>query len=362
MNPFDPARAEAFGGRMLAALNETAMIVMTAIGHRTGLFDLMAELPPSTSAALAERADLNERYVREWLNALTVARVVDYDAGSRTYALPAEHAACLTRAAAPNNLAVFAQYVRLFGLVENDVIECFREGGGVPYERFEGFHEIMAEDSAQSVLSALHDHILPLVPALHERLERGIDVLDVGCGQGRALLSLARSYPRSRLVGYDLSPEAIEHARASAAREGLGNVTFTVRDTSSFDQDAEQDAYDLITTFDAIHDQARPLAVLKGIRRALRPDGVYLMQDIRATSHVEQDVDLPLAPLLYAVSCMHCMTVSLAQGGDGLGTMWGRELAGRMLREAGFDQVEIHELSHDVQNDYYVCSTSSRTR
>jgi hypothetical protein len=111
----------------------------------------------------------------------------------------------------------------------------------------------------------------------------------------------------------------------------------------------------MVTAFDAIHDQARPAAVLRGVRGAIRPGGVLLMQDIAGSSHVHKNMDHPIAPLLYTVSCMHCMTVSLAQGGDGLGAMWGEERAQKMLGEAGFGSIAVHRLAHDIQNCYYVC-------
>jgi hypothetical protein len=110
----------------------------------------------------------------------------------------------------------------------------------------------------------------------------------------------------------------------------------------------------LVTTFDAIHDQAKPLSVLKGIYRTLRRDGVYLMQDIKGSSQVHKNIDHPLGTLLYTVSCMHCMTVSLAQGGEGLGAMWGEEKTREYLKQAGFHSIEKHELAHDIQNNWYV--------
>jgi len=113
-------------------------------------------------------------------------------------------------------------------------------------------------------------------------------------------------------------------------------------------------SYDLVTTFDAVHDQADPAAVLGGISNALRPDGVYLMVDIAASSHVHNNADHSIGPLLYTISTMHCMTVSLAQDGEGLGTMWGEEKARRMLGEAGFTRVEVERLPHDFQNNYFI--------
>ncbi|MFO7603215.1 MAG: class I SAM-dependent methyltransferase [Gammaproteobacteria bacterium] len=351
---FDHTKADGFAERLISALNEGALCVMLSIGHRTGLFDHLDGQPPITSSALAKHAGLNERYVREWLNALVAARVIDYQPREQTYYLPAEHANWLTRRSSDGNIAVFAQYIPIMGTVEDDIVACFKSGGGVPYERFPRFHEVMAEDSGQTVLTSLEEHILPLVPGLVEKLQQGIRVLDVGCGRGRAINLLARLYPNSIFVGIDLSQEAIDFATSEARQQGLDNVGFIARDVTDFDQDEHIVQFDLITTFDAVHDQARPLNVLKGIFNALKDDGIYLMQDIHASSNVENNLDHPVAPLLYAVSTTHCMTVSLAQGGEGLGTMWGQEKAKELLTAAGFSRIEIHQLEHDFQNDYYV--------
>jgi hypothetical protein len=200
---FDQERAEAFAERLVDVLNSASIALMTSIGHRTGLFDAMAGLPPSTSDQIANAANLNERYVREWLAAMVVGRVVEHDPEDETYHLPQEHAAFLTRAASPDNIAVTAQFIPLLASVEDGVVESFENGGGVPYSAYPRFHEVMAEDSGQTVVAALKDHILPLVPGLTERLEAGIDVLDVGCGSGRALNLMARKFPNSRFLGYD---------------------------------------------------------------------------------------------------------------------------------------------------------------
>lgn len=351
---FDKARADAFAGTLLDTLNKGALSLMLSVGHRAGLFDVMSDMPPATPAEIARRAGLNERYVREWLGALVCARIVEYDAAGARYVLPPEHAAFLTRAAGPDNVAAFFQYVACLGEVEDAIVECFRRGGGVPYEKFPRFHAIMAEDSGQSVLSALERHILPLVPGLAERLGSGLRVLDVGCGSGRIMIRLAELYPRSRFEGLDLSPEAVRRAQNEASGKKLQNVEFSVRDVTDFDQTAPAAAYDLVTTFDAIHDQAQPLRVLKGIHRALKSDGTYLMQDIRGSSFVEKNVDHPIAVFLYTISAMHCMTVSLAAGGEGLGAMWGEEKTREYLERAGFRSVQAHRLAHDFQNNWYV--------
>jgi len=348
---YDSARAEAFAETLLASFNGAALALMISIGHRTGLFDAMAGMEPATSHEIAHASGLNERYVREWLGAMTVGRIVTCDHSGTLFHLPAEHAPVLSRASASDNMAVFAQYFAVLGSVEDRIVDCFREGGGVPYEAFERFHEVMAEDSGQSVLPALLDRILPLADGVTGALARGIDVLDVGCGRGRALHLLAEAFPNSRFRGYDLSADAVAHAQAEADRRGLSNLRFEARDMTDFDEPAR---YDLVTAFDAIHDQKSPQRVLDAVARALRPGGVFLMQDIAGSSHVHRNLDHPLGTLLYTISCMHCMTVSLAQGGDGLGAMWGEEKAREMLRRAGFAHVETHRLPHDVQNAYSV--------
>lgn len=359
LNPPQPPAAESgFSERLLAMLNGGATALMVSIGHRAGLFDTLSRVGAVTSAELGAHADKDERYVREWLGAMVAAGIVRVDPERRTYSLPQEHAAFLTRGAGSDNLAAYTQYIAVLGSVEDRIVECFERGGGVSYSAYTRFHEVMSEDSGLTVLPALLESIVPLVPQGRERLERGIDVLDVGCGSGRALNLLARSFPNSRFRGYDLSDEAIARARREAQEHGASNVRFEQLDLSRLDERSE---YDLIFAFDAIHDQAQPRRVLQNIARALRPRGTFLMQDVHGTGHHQHDAALPLAPLLYAVSCMHCMTVSLAQGGEGLGAMWGKEKARELLAEAGFSKVRVHELPHDIQNVYYVCHVTEQS-
>lgn len=354
LHQIDVTKTEAFAEKLLGIINGGSLALMISIGHRTGLFDTMSRMPAATSAQIAAAAELNERYVREWLGAMTVGGIVECDPDGPRFHLPQEHAASLTRAAAADNFAVFAQYIGVLGGVEDRIVDCFREGGGVPYEAYARFHEVMAEDSGQSVGSSLLEVILPLVPGLRAALEAGIEVLDVGCGVGKAMILLAQTFPNSRFTGYDLCEEPILEARKEAARLGLKNLRFEVRDLTTFDQDAPEAGFDFISAFDAIHDQGRPDRVLAGIAKALKPEGTFLMQDIAASSYVHQNQDHPLGPTLYTVSTMHCMTVSLAQNGLGLGAMWGEEKAREMLREAGFNRVEVKDLSHDIQNFYYI--------
>jgi SAM-dependent methyltransferase len=336
---------------MLDVLNHSFLALMASIGHQTGLFDTMAELGPSSSAGIAGAAGLNERYVREWLGAMVTGHIVDYDATARKYVLPAEHAVSLTRRAGSGNLATMMQYVACMGKVEQGIIECFRKGGGLPYSAYERFHHIMREDSAQTFDETLIPRTIPALPGLADRLAAGIDVLDVGCGSGHAINLMAREFPRSRFTGYDLSPEAIEAARREAAAWHLENVRFQVQDVAAL---SESSAFALITAFDTIHDQARPRDVLRAAARALQADGTFLMVDIDASSRLEENVDRPLAPFIYSVSTLHCMSVSLAANGEGLGTAWGEDTARSLLADAGFSGVEVLRIPGDIINCYYV--------
>jgi len=349
----DQAKAEAFAGQMVGILNAGLLAFMTSIGHRTGLFDKMASMPPSTSQQIADAAGLNDRYVREWLGAMVTGKFVEYDPATKTYRLPPEHAASITRAAGPNNLAAMIQFMALMGNVEDRIVDCFRNGGGVPYSAYPKFQQIMSEESAQVFDATLIDVTLPLVPGLEERMKAGIDVADVGCGAGHAINVMAKAFPNSRFTGYDFSEEGIAAGRKEAAEWDLTNAIFQVQDVAEL---SNAEAFDLITVFDAIHDQAQPRKVLANISRALKPDGVFLCVDVAASSSLEENVDHPLGPMLYSVSTMHCMTVSLALNGEGLGTVWGEQMARELLGEAGFKQIETKNVEGDIINAYYICT------
>jgi len=352
MGDMPDSGSEEFASRMMRMWNDAGLALMVSIGHRTGLFDVMASLPPSTSSEIAASAGLNERYVREWLAAMTTGRIIDYQSDQQSFTLPPDRAAWLTRSAGLNNLATGTQYVGLLGMVEDNIVECFRNGGGVPYSAYPRFQAVMAEDSGAVHDATLIDVTLPLVAGLPDRLREGIDVADVGCGSGHAINLMAEAFPRSRFTGFDFSETGLAAARSEAAEKSLTNARFVSRDAARLDENA---AFDFITSFDSVHDQARPDLMLARIARALRPDGVYLCVDFRASSALADNIDHPLGPFFYTISCMHCMTVSLADDGMGLGTMWGEQKATEMLGAAGFSSVEVAHVDDDVVSTYYIC-------
>jgi len=342
-----------FADRMLRMMNEAALALMVSVGHRTGLFDVMAAMRAATSDEIASRASLAERYVREWLAVMTTGRIIEHDGATGLYSLPDDHADWLTRAAGMKNLAIGMQYIGLMALVEDQIVDCFRNGGGVPYSAFPRFQTVMAEDSGAVHDATLIDVTLPLVPGLVGRLRQGITVADVGCGSGHAVNVMAEAFPRSQFTGFDFSDAGIAAAREEADRKGLANAFFDKRDAAQL---GETGRFDFITTFDAVHDQARPDLVLAGIATALRPGGVYLCVDTSASSKLAENLDHPLGPFLYTVSTMHCMTVSLADGGMGLGTMWGEQTARKMLGDAGFTAVHTAHVDGDIVNAYIIAS------
>jgi 2-polyprenyl-3-methyl-5-hydroxy-6-metoxy-1,4-benzoquinol methylase len=248
-------------------------------------------------------------------------------------------------------MAAMLQWVGLMGTVEPAIAECFRKGGGLAYADYGRFHEIMADSNGRVFDHTLVQRTLPMVAGIEGKLREGIDVMDVGCGSGHAINVMARAFPASRFVGTDFSEEAIAAGAAEAKALGLDNARFDVRDAAEL---AGGPQFDFITSFDSIHDQANPAGVLAGIAQSLRDDGTYLMVDIAASSHLEHNLEHPMAPFIYSISTLHCMSVSLGLGGAGLGAAWGKELALEMLAEAGFANAEVKQVEGDVTNNYYI--------
>jgi len=341
---------KSFGGRLLDLFTGSMLTQMIEIGYQVGLFEA-SKAGTATSAELAERAGLKERYVREWLGAMATGGIYSYDPASGRYTLPDEHAALLTGQSA-KNLAPHSRLINHFGTHLPKIAACFSSGGGIPYSAYRPVFTQCMDD----VWRRIYDEMLVpgfigAVPGLSQSLRSGIDVLDIGCGSGHAMNVLAREFPASRFVGYDIGEDAIEAAVAEAESMNVGNSRFEMKDVTSLPAEPK---FDLITAFDSIHDQKDPDAVLRGISGALAPSGTFLLVDFKFSSKVEENLGNPFAPLYYGTSLMHCMPVSLAIGGKGLGTVWGEQLARKMLAEAGFRDVKVLDTPRP-QNCMYVC-------
>lgn len=346
----DEARIDAFAETLFGLYTGGMLTYLVDIGHTTGLFAAAAD-GPATSDELADRAGLHERYVREWLGAMVTAGIFTYEPTTGTYRLPAEHAVCLTGDTS-SNLAPFSLLNTHLAKHVGKVARAFREGGGVPYEQFRPeFTGVMDALGRGGFDEQLLSAWLDLVPGLREQLTSGARVADIGCGTGHAMVLLAQAFPASTFVGYDIAEDAIASARNEAAEYGVDNVAFEVRDAATLTVD---DPFDVAFVFDAIHDQVAPDEVLRRIHDMLTPDGLFLAFEPHTSSNLEDNIAHPLAPFLYAISTLHCLTISLAHNGAGLGTVWGEQLARQLLRDAGFSDVTVHDVPDEPVNALYV--------
>jgi SAM-dependent methyltransferase len=332
----DQAKTEAFLQKTMADVVSAMVTVMASIGDRLGLFKALAEAP-ATSAELAERAHINERYAREWLSEMASAGYLAYDPASQRFTLPPEHAPVLAQEGGPFFFG--GAYQLLIAEIGpfNQLLQAFRQGGGVPMEAYgPDTWEGQARFSGGFFEHLLVPIWLPAMPEVQAKLERGALVADVGCGQGRALIKLAQSYPQSRFVGYDLFAPSVATATANAQAAGVADrVRFEHLDVS----EGLPEQYDIITTFDVVHDAVNPRRLLRAIREGLRPDGRYVCMEINSSDKLEENVGL-VGSLFYGVSVLYCMTTSLADHGEGLGTLGLPETTLRELcAEVGFSHV-----------------------
>jgi SAM-dependent methyltransferase len=350
MSPEMPPDVEQFMGELMGILRGSLLSYMIDLGGRTALFASLAA-GPATSERLAARAGLQERYVREWLGAMVTGGIVDHDPETNSFTLPPAHAVVLTDG--PMNMTPFAAMNTHLGKHLHQVAHAFKNGGGVPYAEYRPeFTDVMDAISRVQFDGMLLDVYLPMVPGLTERLGAGAHVADVACGTGHALVLLAQRFPKSTFVGFDFDDGAIARARAEASGAELTNLRFEVIDAAQL---TTEERFDVVFVFDAIHDQVAPDTVLSRIRGLLRDDGLLFMKEPHGADTIDGNRDNPMAPILYSVSTLHCMTVSLAHDGAGIGTMFGEGLARQLLADAGFNAVDVLPAPGDPGDAIYAC-------
>ncbi len=293
-------------------------IAMCAIGDRLGLFKDLHINGPATSSKLAERANLNERYVREWLHALGAAEYLKYNKSNQQFYLPSNYAPILAQELGPMFLGGIIEQIPPLWNVFNQVIKEFQHGGGVNQSNYDHYWwEGIERETAISFENSLVQKWIPVTSDVQNKLKKGIMVADIGCGHGRALIKLAQAFPKSIYIGYDIHEPSIIRANEKAKQFGVKERVF-------FKQlDIEKgipEQYDLITTFDVIHDLKNPLKTLNVIRQALKADGTYLLLDFKSSDNLEENFG-SINALMYGFSVFFCMTTSLAVGGEGLGTL-----------------------------------------
>ena len=356
-------KREVFSEKMIKILNYGAINLAMAIGYQSGLFDVMDAFDsPQTVDRIAEKAELDPRYLREWLGVLVTAEIVELSrgkGGQNQYFLPKDCGDFITRRSGNSNLGVYTQEIPLLTTCAMEAVtKGFSTGEGVTYDHYPKFQAFMSQLANVKHRQILVDKFLPSVDngRLVERLKSGIQVCDLGCAEGVALMLMARAFPQSRFIGIDISREAIDEARRQARKKQIENLQFLKLDAATLSSNAAfKESFDYVTAFDAVHDQTRPLEVLRGIYHILAPGGLFSMIDIAAQSNLADNMTHPLGPFLYTVSLMHCMPVGLVDGGTGLGMMWGREKAVEMLKLAGFQQVQVLEMPDDEFNFHYFC-------
>lgn len=331
--PFDKDKAEQFLFQVVSDVGTAVLGALSWIGDRLGLFAVLSAAGPVTVEELAARTGLEPRYLREWLNAMAAAQYLEYDASTQRYLLPPEHATTLADERSPFYLGGFLEMIVPAVSQAPRVLDAFRTGGGVPQSTYPPeMFEAIERSTAPWYRHKLVQQWLPTMPDVQAKLADGGSAVDVGCGSGRAALALAAAFPRARVHGYDNHPASVERARANARASGLADrVRFEVVDAARM----PALGFDLITTFDVVHDSADPLALLRGIHRALAPDGTYLMLEMNCAPSVEGNIG-PMGRFVYSVSTLYCMTQSLAAGGMGLGAAMGEPKARELVAAAGF--------------------------
>jgi SAM-dependent methyltransferase len=348
--PVDQEKVHDFVHKVLADTSALTTTILAALGDRLNLFKTLAAHGPATSVQLAKAASIDERYAREWLGGMASAGYVRYDPATRQFTLPPEHVPALAEEAGPMYFGGAHQMLLgTFGVLDH-LTSAFRQGGGVSQPEYsEDWWAGMERFTAGWFENLLLPQWIPAMPRVKEALERGADVADVGCNRGRALLKLARAFPRSRYVGYDVFEPALRLATERAAAAGLGDrVRFEQRDVSK----GLPEQFDVITTFDVIHDAVDPLGLLRTIREALRPGGTYVCLDINCSDKLEENAG-PLGALFHGFSVLYCMTTSLSRGGAGLGTVGLPESKLKELAtEAKFASVRRVPLENPFNNLY----------
>jgi SAM-dependent methyltransferase len=332
----DRQRIEAFLDRFVGYAAGATTIGLLAVADRSGLLSWLGEHPSGTAEEIARGAGLETRYVEEIMSGLTAAGAVEYDPEGRVFSLPPEHALFLSNEESPYYMCGWLDLIPSVMTQLDGITDATRHGGGVGFEKFgEAVIRGIDRGNGPSQRVFLTSRWLPAVPGLVDKLESGARVADVGCGSGTAAILMAEKYPRSHVLGFDVSPESLDLARSRS--QSIGNVEFAAYPVEAIPSNPP---YDLVTSFDVIHDLVDPLAGLRRIRESLAVDGRFLMMEPNASSHLENNLS-DRGALLYGVSSLHCMTQSLARGGAGLGTAWGWELAEDYAIRAGFRSFQL---------------------
>ncbi len=360
VSQIDPDRLKAYSFLLFSKLEGAMTSGMVHLGDRLGLYRTLATAPSGgwTTKELAAAAGLQERWVREWAHNQAAAKLLEWSDGAdgvERFSMAPEAVAVLADADHPAfGMGMFHRLPQTMHLLE-EIAVSFRTGVGLDYDAFgpEGAAGI-ERSFGPWYRNFLVPVALPALDGVVERLEVGARAIDIGCGAGLAVLTMAAAFPQSRFDGYDISEHALARGRDLAPRRGLENAAFHQARRDPIPSDR---SVDFVTTFDCIHDMTDPAGMMEVIRGAIRDDGVWLLVDIKGRDSFAENVEKnPMAPMMYGVSVMSCMSSALSEpGGAGLGTLGLPEsLARLMTADAGFTRFRRLAIDHPVNAFYEV--------
>jgi len=348
----DKSRSQAFMMKVVSDIAAATTVSLVYVGDRVGLFKAMAGAGPLTREALEQRTGVHPRYLEEWLAAMFVAGYVDHDADADTWTLPDEHAVFFASDDSEYYLGGLFKGAPALAAMAPQVAEAFETGQGIAFQAYGEGQPVTIEQMNRAVYRArLVRQWLPTLPRVVQRLQDGGCAIDIGCGTGLVPVLLAQAYPHARITGLDFDARSIEIARENARKAGVHErVTFI--HASATELPLVDGGWDFISTFDCVHDLGEPERVLRRIRGALAPEGAYLMVEPKVAERLTDDANNPFARMLHGISCLHCVPVSLAQGGPGLGACWGEARARRLAGEAAFASFQVLPIRSPVQAFY----------
>jgi len=331
--PIDHERVHRFVETLVNDVGTAMRGGLCYIGDKLGIFKALADAGKVTASELAQRTNLNERYLREWLHAMVTAEYVYYDPWSKTYFLPPEHALALANEDFPFFVGGFMEMIVPTVSMAPRVAEAFRTGKGVPQADYPPeMFESIERGTMPWYRNKLVQEWIPTMPSVQKKLQNGCEAADTGCGGGLALITMAKAFPKSHFYGFDSHAGSLERARRNAENAGVADrVKFEVLDCKYL----PERKFDFVTSFDVIHDSVDPLGVLKSVCKSLRPDGTYLWLEMNCSHEVSENIN-PVGRFLYSVSTLYCMTVSLAHEGAGIGAAMGEPKARELAQQAGF--------------------------
>jgi SAM-dependent methyltransferase len=330
----DGDKLNALMGRLVGDLGASMTAALIVLGDRLGLYGAMADGTAVTPADLAGKTGLRERYVREWLSAQAAAGYVEYDDASGAFSLSPEQAMAFADEGGPAFFAGAFEIVQAMWLDEPKIADAFRSGQGVGWHEhstclFRGTERFFRPGYSNYLASSW----IPALDGVHEKLQAGASVADVGCGHGASSILMAQTYPNARFFGFDYHGPSIERAREAAAKAGVGDrITFEQASAKDF----PAKGYDLVAMFDCLHDMGDPVGAGRHVKETLSTDGTWLIVEPFANDRLKDNLN-PVGRVFYSASTMLCTPASLSQEvGLGLGAQAGEARLRQVATEAGF--------------------------